>query len=91
VRLRGTENRHKASYPSKTLWMVAGCTLKVLATVLRLPVSDEFPGQFLAVWSHFLWPSEGDAARFGGQSAVACSGYDEGAFELAGMRCTAYR
>jgi hypothetical protein len=48
----------------------------------RLPVSDEFPGQFLLVWPHFLWPSEGDAARFGGQSAVACSAYDEGAFEL---------
>jgi hypothetical protein len=34
----------------------------------RLPVSDEFPGQFLLVWPHFLWPSERNAARLGGQS-----------------------
>ena len=34
MRLSGTEHRHKASFPSKTRWMVAGCTLKVLATAL---------------------------------------------------------
>jgi hypothetical protein len=38
----------------------------------RLPVSDEFLGQFLLVWPHFLWPPEGDAARLGGKSAIAC-------------------
>lgn len=34
MRLRRTENRHKASCPSKTRWMVAGCSLKVLTTAL---------------------------------------------------------
>jgi hypothetical protein len=90
VRLRGTENRHKASYSSKKA--VDGRWVNVEGPgngADRLPVSDEFPGQFLLVWSHFLWPSEGDAARLDGQSAVACSAYDEGTFELRLMRCTA--
>ena len=48
----------------------------------RLPVSDEFPGQFLLVRAHFLGPAEGNAARLGGQSAVTCSAYNEGTLEL---------
>jgi hypothetical protein len=32
------------------------------------PVPDEFPGQFLLISLHFLWPSQANAAHFGGQS-----------------------
>jgi hypothetical protein len=48
----------------------------------RLPVADEFPGQFLLIRAHFPWPAEGNAARLGGQSAVTCSAYNEGTLEL---------
>jgi len=39
----------------------------------RLPISDEFSGQFPLIWSHFLGTSERAAAGLGGQSVVSCS------------------
>jgi hypothetical protein len=48
--------------------------LKFLATALiDFPFPDEFPGPFLLVEAHFLWPAEDHAARLGGQSAVTRS------------------
>ena len=49
--------------------------VKVLATALiNLPSQTSSLGQLLLISPHFLWPSEGDVARFGGESALGGGG-----------------
>jgi hypothetical protein len=48
----------------------------------RLSVADEFPGELLLVRAHLLGPAEGDAARFGGYSAIICPADNERALKL---------
>lgn len=87
VRLSGTVYCHKGEFgpsaPLRQRWMVAGWTLKVLATIADGPAfTDQRDDQSFLIGTKLLRSSERHSAPFCGLASLISSVSDKGPFEL---------